>query len=132
VIVVLDASAALEVVLKRKHSSQLISFLSEADWVITPMLFISEVSNAIWKYHRFANLSLGMCERCLEQAIALPDEFFSERELYREAFMLSCMVNHPVYDAIYLVLARRNNGVLLSLDQKLTQLAKGLSVRSIG
>ena len=107
-IVVLDASAAVEVVLKRKSASKIASYSSKADWVIAPMLFISEVTNVFWKYFKISELPIEICERCLEQAIALPDEYFSEKELYREAFMLSCTADHPVY-----------NGILLTLDNKL-------------
>lgn len=38
-IVVLDASAALEVVFKRKQASKLADLLGEANWVIAPTLF---------------------------------------------------------------------------------------------
>ena len=131
-ITVIDASAALEVVLRREFADKLASYLSQAEWVIAPTLFISEVSNALWKYHRFTDLPLETCERCLEQAVALPDEFFSEKEFYREAFMLSCTADHPIYDIVYLVLARRNNAFLLTLDRRLAKLAQKFSLRTMG
>lgn len=130
-IIVLDASAALEVVLRREKASKLADILCGADWVIAPTLFVSEVSNAIWKYYKLANISFEVCEKWLDQAVALPDELFNEVDLYKEAFMLSCKMNHPVYDMMYLVLAKRNNAILLSLDQKLLQLARKLFVRTL-
>ncbi|CAK8712925.1 hypothetical protein GMJAKD_02190 [Candidatus Electrothrix aarhusensis] len=44
-IAVLDASAAVEVVLQRPMAGHLNRYLSEADWVVAPTLFISEVTN---------------------------------------------------------------------------------------
>lgn len=127
-IAVLDASAAVEVVLQRSMAGLLSKYLGEADWVIAPTLFISEVTNVFWKYRRLTDLSLQDCERGLEQAIALPDDFIDEHDFFREAFKLSCTLDHSVYDIMYLVAARRNNAVLLSLDKKLIRNAKECSI----
>jgi predicted nucleic acid-binding protein len=127
-IAVLDASAAVEVVLQRPMAGQLNKYLSEADWVIAPTLFISEVTNVFWKYQRLTDLSLQDCERGLEQAIALPDDFIDEHDFFREAFKLSSTLGHSVYDIMYLIAARRNNAVLLTLDKKLIRTAKECSI----
>ena len=129
-IVVLDASAAIEIVLQRDLAGQSAKYVGRADWVIVPGLFISEVTNTLWKFRKFADLPYEVCEKALEQAIALPDDFVNEQDLYREAFKLSCMLNHPVYDILYLLTARRNSGALLTLDQKLIQLAAECSVET--
>jgi predicted nucleic acid-binding protein len=131
VIIVLDASAAIEIVLQRKASKSFENHLAESDWIIVPALFISEVSNVFWKYFKFGNLSLEQCEKALEYAINLPDEYSDDRSLYREAFSLGCTIGKPVYDMFYLVLARRNNGYLLTLDKSLATEAKKQSVRVI-
>ncbi len=127
-IVVLDASAAVEIVLRRKSAEKLSEYLIKAEWVIAPTLYIAEVSNTIWKYHNFTDLPYDSCEKALEQALALPDDFINERDLYRESFKLSCTLNHPVYDILYLLSARRNNGILLTLDKKLRKIALKCSV----
>ncbi len=129
-IAVLDASAAIEIVLQRTLAGKLTKYVTEADWVITPTLFISEVTNTIWKYQKFADLTYHSCEKALEQALALPDNFINELDLYREAFRLSCTLNHPVYDMLYLLTARRNNGLLLTLDKQLIKTAVKCSVET--
>ncbi|MCK5680529.1 type II toxin-antitoxin system VapC family toxin [bacterium] len=129
-IAVLDTSAAIEIVLQRNFAKKLAKYVTDADWVITPNLFISEITNTIWKYQRFANLPYSACEKALEQALALPDDFIDELDLYREAFKLSCSLNHPVYDILYLLIARRNNGLLLTLDKKLSKIAIKCSVET--
>jgi len=127
-IVVVDASAAIEIVLQRNSAEKLSKLVIEADWVIAPTLFISEVANTVWKYQKLADIPYRFCEKALEQAIALPDDFINEHDLYREAFKLSCSLNQSVYDMLYLVTARRNNGILLTLDKKLIQAAIKCSV----
>ena len=127
-ILVLDTSAAVEVVLQRSLAGVLSDYLGEADWVIAPTLFIPEVTNVFWKYQRLTDLSLWTCEQSLDQAVALPDDFIDEQDFFREAFKLACTLEHSVYDILYLITARRYNGVLLTLDKKLIRNAKKCSV----
>ncbi len=127
-IAVLDASAAIEIVLQRKAGDKLADFLKEADWVLAPHLFISEVTNVFWKYHKFADLPFRECEKRLEQTITLPDNFINEIDIFHEAFKLSCSSNHSVYDILYLIIARRNNGTLMTMDKKLIKTANQLSI----
>ena len=129
-IAVLDTSAAIEIVMGRKSGDRLAKYVIAADWVIAPTLFISEVTNTVWKYQKLADFPYSSCEKALNQALALPDNFINEIDLYREAFKLSCTLNHPVYDMFYLVLARRNNGRLLTLDRQLINAASKFSIET--
>jgi len=130
-ITVLDTSAAIEIVLSRDPTNQLNKVVREADWVIAPTLFISEVTNVFWKYQKFANHPYANCEKSIEQAISLPDEYFNELDLYREAFKLGCTLDHPIYDVLYLVLARRHSATLLTMDKKLRAAAIKIGVRVV-
>ena len=127
-IVVLDTSAAVEVVLQRKFSDKFAQALVDADLVLSPTLLIAETSNVFWKYQKFAELPFSTCEKLIEQTILLPDEYVNERELNIEAFKLACELNHSVYDALFLVLARRNNAQLLTMDKKLMLAADKIGV----
>ena len=127
-IIVLDASAAIEIVMQRNSAEDLSKYILKADWVIAPNLFIAEVTNIIWKYQKIAELPYNTCEKYLEHALDLPDNFINELDLYREAFKTSCTLNHPVYDILYLIIARRNNGTLLTMDKKLKKTARKCSI----
>ncbi len=126
--IVLDTCAAVEVVLGRAQSTELSELLAQAEWVVAPDLYISEVSNVFWKYHRFENLPFQDAEEKLEQSINLVDDFVSTRDFYKEAFMFSCLVGRPVYDSMFLVLARRLSARLLTVDQKLRKIAQDHSI----
>lgn len=128
-IVVLDASAAIELVLQRGSARQVGNQLLDADWVIAPNLYISEITNVFWKYQKLADYPFDECEKNIEQVIALPDEFVTEIDLYREAFSAGCMLGLSVYDMMYLVLARRHSAVLLSMDKRLNSAAKKSGIR---
>ncbi len=128
-IVVLDASAAIEVIHQRGSVEVLTQSLSMAEWVISPYLFVSEVTNVFWKYQKMADYSFEDCEKNIEQALALPDDFISDFDLHKEAFNMSCMLNHPVYDMLYMILARRHSATLLTMDKKLKKACKKSGVK---
>ena len=128
-IMVLDPSAAAEIVLNRPHAKDLAKFLKEAAWVISPQLYAAEITNIFWKYYQFQDLPKDICERGIEKSLELVEELFNVEELCREAFVMACLMKLSVYDMLYLVLARRHDAVLMTLDEKLQHAAKKHSVK---
>jgi len=61
----------------------------------------------------------------------LVEELFNEEEFCREAFAMACLMKHPVYDMLYLVLARRHDALLMTLDEKLRHAARRHSVKTV-
>ena len=59
----------------------------------------------------------------LSRATELVDVIEPDRHLQVEALALACHLDHPVYDCLYLALARREAAALLTADQRLQQLA---------
>ena len=129
-IAVIDASTAVEVILQRPNSEALVAVLSDAEWVIAPTVYVAEMSNVFWKYQSFTDLSQTDCETHLDNAIGLPDDLINDKELYREAFKLGCTLDHSIYDMLYLVLARRHNAILLTMDKKLLKNAQRSDVKT--
>lgn len=127
--VVLDASAAIEIALGRKQAVRLAEIVGDADVVLAPDLFVPEVVNTIWKYHRFENLGLDGCDRILEAALGLVDTLVPSMEIHGEAFLLARTTRQPAYDMFYLALARREDAVLLTTDGALRKEAEREGVR---
>src|SRR5450631_3406510 len=128
-ITVLDASAAVAIAMNLPESARFRQQIETSDLVIAPDLLVSEVSNAVWKYVKAGVVDSEQGERVLERAVGLVDTFESSMNLYREAFAMSVDHLHPVYDALYLVLARRNNASLATLDRRLADLATKLHIK---
>ena len=126
---VLDASAAIELVLGRSQAGRLEGILEEADVVLAPDLFVAEVVNTIWKYHRFEHLGLNVCDRAMESALALVDSLVPASEIHAEAFLLARTAHRPAYDMFYLALARREDAVFLTLDKSLQKEAEHQGLR---
>ena len=74
---------------------------------------------------------MARCEQALEQALSLPDRIEPCSALHLEAFALACRHLHTVHDALYLVSARRNNAVLLTMDRRLAALAGQLDIEVV-
>lgn len=128
-ITVLDASAAVAIAMNLPESARFRPQIETSDLVIAPDLLVAEVSNAVWKYVKAGVVDSVQGERVLERAVGLVDTFESSQNLYREAYAVSVDQLHPVYDALYLVLARRNNAVLATLDKRLADLATKLHIK---
>ena len=127
--IIIDASAAVELVLKRAKASAIGEAIAQADLVMAPDLYAAEVTNVFWKCYAFEHLPMPDCEAALSAALALPDEFFLSRDLAAEALALSCLAKMPAYDMIYAVLARRSGGEILTLDGKLIKVATQQGIR---
>ena len=74
---------------------------------------LTEVANALWRL-----------QQRLSRAADLVDHIEPDRTLLAEALALATHLDHPVYDCLYLVLARREVALLLSTDRRLLELAK--------
>lgn len=120
--IVLDASAAVEMTLEGKKNDILRRLMYAGERCIAPELFMSEVSNSFRKYVRAGLMPADEALRLTGKAIDLVDEFYSANELWREALSESIRLGHPTYDILYLVLARRNAATLYTLDRRLQNL----------
>jgi predicted nucleic acid-binding protein len=90
---VLDASAAVRLILADPAAADLAERVGGAALVLAPELMLSELANTLWK---------------LQRADRLND--LDPQELLAEALALACHLNHPVYDCLYLALARAGSG----------------------
>lgn len=122
--VVLDASAAANVVLRTERAPSIIAHLERSALVIAPMLFHSEIANTLWKYARAGALEKEVALERYEEAAGLVDAFEADEHLATEALSAAIRHGHPVYGLLYVVLARRYGCKLLTEDRKLAALAR--------
>jgi predicted nucleic acid-binding protein len=127
-IAVLDVSGVTQILLKKEKGDKFGKILKEATMVIVPDLYISELTNTFWKYHRAKLLTEDFCHSKINEGIDLIDDFVNSNELWKEAFGEGIKNDHPVYDMYYAVLARRNNGILITNDGDLAKICKKLKI----
>jgi predicted nucleic acid-binding protein len=122
--VVLDTSAAVEAAIGGPSAVQIRTLLETADVVIAPDIFISEVTNVLWKYRKFSSFTEEKCLGAIEFCVSLVDVTLSCRDLWREAFFEGAKNSHTTYDMFYLVAARRNMATLVTRDKRLKEIAE--------
>jgi len=127
-IVALDASAAVGIALGRSDAVEIRDLVATADRVVTSALFHAETANALWKYVRAGQLTTERAQQLLQVCTDLPDVTVPVEETVVEALHEAASNDHPVYDTLYLTVARRNGATLLTLDRRLRQLAARLGV----
>ena len=114
---VLDASAAVHLVMKGEHAASLATKLEDVAVVTTPDLFCSESANSLWKYVRAGTLDLDVAITRFEQAMGLTDGLVPERALAPEALVAAAKHKRSVYDMMYAVLARRSGAIVITMDR---------------
>ncbi len=124
--VVLDASAAANIILRTDLAPALIEKLKQSPLVIAPTLFHGEIANTLWKYVRFGDLDKETALTRYTEAIGLIDIFEADEQLAAEALSGAIRYNHTVYDMFYVILARRHSCMVLTVDKKLAALIQQL------
>lgn len=121
---VLDASAAVRLILADPAAADLAERVGGAALVLAPELMLTELANTLWKHRRAERLNDLDPQELLAEARELVDRLEPDRHLQAEALALACHLNHPVYDCLYLALARREAASLISSDRRLNALAE--------
>jgi predicted nucleic acid-binding protein len=127
--VVLDASAAVELLLGRPAAKAVAGELGRADVVVAPTLYVTELANVFWKYHRLQKLPQALCEQAILRGRELVDELMPDEDICEAAFRLACQTGCTVYDALYLETARRSMADVLTCDAGMRRIAAGIRLR---
>jgi predicted nucleic acid-binding protein len=123
-IVVLDVSAAMQILTHKEKEQKFLNAIDGLEKVIAPDLYVAELTNTLWKCCKAKLFSMHDCHRLIEEGINLVDEFVDSREIWEEAFGEGVKNNHPVYGMYYAVLARKKDGTLITDDAGLAKICK--------
>lgn len=128
-IAVLDVSAAMEIIFHKEKAGLYEEVYRSASWVIAPELYIAEISNVLWKYHKRKVVNREECIQCTENGIDLVDDYMELNNLWKESLGEGIRNGHPIYDMYYVVLARRNEAILMTNDRQLAAIGKKLKIQ---
>ena len=133
---VLDASAAVRLVVGPVPPA-IAQAVEGASLVVAPSLFGVETANALWKYVRAGCFDIAAAVTRLNAALGLCDRIVCETDtsayasLLAEAMTEASRCDHPVYDLIYLVTARRLTAHLATCDNRLAALTVSYGMTAI-
>ena len=98
--IVLDASAAANVVMRTGRAPALLTILERSQLVIAPTLFHSEMANTLWKYVCAGDIDKDTALDRYEEATGLVDAFEADERLVTEAqYEANKTVNHAKQEA---------------------------------
>ena len=121
---ILDVSGAVEILLQKENANKYEEILQKSSIVLSPDLYVSELTNTLWKYHKAKISTKDECMQYIQDGVNLVSEFIKTKELWQEAFFEGLNNNHSTYDMFYLVTARRSGGILITCDSILAELCR--------
>jgi predicted nucleic acid-binding protein len=130
-ITVIDASAAAEIGFNLSNAEKYRDVLKKSTRVLAPDLFIPEITNVYWKYILASQIDFEKAKLGIEYSIKTVDEFIDTQDLWNESLSEAVQQKHSVYDIMYVIAARRNSAILLTLDKKLTSICKKLKIETL-
>lgn len=127
--VVVDANVAVAWVVDRPYSSEAMKLIDGGWKVLAPDILLSEAGSALSYYVRSDALTGAQARKALE-LIASAVELVPVSDLVLDALDISIQTRHPIYDCLYLALARNTSRTIVSADRKLNLVAAGLGIPS--
>jgi predicted nucleic acid-binding protein len=125
---VLDVSAAIEIILQKEKCEKYSAEFNSGNWIIAPDLYVSEISNVFWKYYKSKVITHDECIQYVDDGINMIDNYFDAKDLWKETLSEGIKYNHSIYDMYYAIVARRNDGQLITNDKELAEIAKKMKI----
>lgn len=115
--VVVDASVAMKWFVDEDDTDRAEALL-KADIAVAPALILSEVGNGIWSKRQSSGIDRAAASRFVCNLPQLLREVVALDELMEDAMKLAFDLDHPVYDCVYLALARSREIPLVTADKR--------------
>lgn len=114
---IVDASVAVKWFVAEAGSDDAVEIVAQHD-LRAPPLLMTEVGNALWKKLRRGELSepLDVLARHADIAQVVEIVDGNSNDLAVRALELALMLDHPIYDCVYLALAELEDDVLATAD----------------
>ena len=130
--IVLDASAALELLLRAgRHPALVERVLRSGETIAAPHLLDLEIMQVLRRFVRAGDLTAARAEEAIEDHRALGIARYPHTELLARVWQLRA--NCTAYDAVYIALAEALGAVLITCDVRLADVpGKRAVVQVIG
>lgn len=120
---IIDANVAAGLILALPWSEEAREEIRNHAERIAPSIFVAELANAVWQNVRAGNIVVEAGIAALEEVLPIV-ELSADAALIEPALRIAAAENHPVYDCLYLALAKERRQVLITADRKLAALAR--------
>ena len=125
--IVVDASVSLKWFIPESDMAQALALLRSGRKLVAPEIIKHEVISGLVRRVRRDELSEGESRECIQDWLhALSHEavhLIEDDDLLREASEIAFDIKHPLFDCIYLALAKRLDSPFVTADETLFQRA---------
>lgn len=115
--VVVDASVALKWFLTEDDSDRAERLMATRD-LLAPSLILSEVGNGLWSKRIASSIDLELAQDMMAKLPRLFREIVPIEQLMSPAIEIAYELEHPIYDCLYLAVARERGLLLVTADQR--------------
>jgi predicted nucleic acid-binding protein len=116
--VIVDASVAIKWVSNEELSDQAEALLSTGVDIFAPTLVGAEVGNAIWRKCKAGEMPPHLAKDAIRRIIDAYDHLVDDTSLLIGAVELALELGHPLYDCLYLSLARQRQILVVTADAR--------------
>jgi len=124
VTLVVDASVAIKWVVPETGSEEADLLLAGDHDLEAPDLLASEAANTLWKKTVRGELSARQAREALDVLLHGGLTWHPTSTVLPRALELARLARHPVYDCVYLALAERIDGAVVTADESLLRIAR--------
>lgn len=89
--------------------------------ILVPDTLWAELANVLWQWVRRHELDPALAPDLMEDAEALTDRVVTSEDLWRPALALAIEHGHPVYNTLFIALARREGTRVATFDRRLLE-----------
>ena len=115
---VVDASVAVKWLIWEDDSDIARETIARGEDLYAPRLMSSEIANALWRKARLGEIERTDAGAMLASVPEMPVRWAADEVVCADAVRLALALDRPVYDCVYLALAHRIDGILLTADRR--------------
>lgn len=120
---VVDASIAVKWIVPEALSTKADELLAREGELLAPDLLLVEVANVLWRKTVRTELSPRDADRAFTLLMQFGIDLRPSAPLLGRAMQLARLLNHPVYDCVYLALAEHEDATFVTADRRLVERA---------
>ncbi len=115
---VVDASVAVKWLVVEEDADVARELATSGHDLHAPRLMASEVANAIWRKARTGGMERHAAGVLLDNLPDIPVRWSADEFVSADAVRLALVLDHPIYDCVYLALAHRIGATVVTADRR--------------
>lgn len=125
---VFDASVAVKWFVEEALHEEAVFMLDNVPTAQAPDFIVVEVANVAWKKHTRGELTEEQAHDIVFDVRTYVPVLYPSTDLVERALGISLMLDHPVYDCLYLACAETTDSILITTDNRLCRVVQQINL----